>query len=252
MMRLDHAMAALCLLASLSALSACKADMETRQLEPSQPDPQAGVTPGHEPVDPAMTEEGIREHAGLEPKGQGELKPLPTENVRLRRRLDLDQLDASIRRVTGGLGWTEVRNGQEVNLFDELASTMGKPDFINSTSEDLDPSIIFQKFLGDAARTVCDRLTEQEVGLPLGQGERHLFIKISHKEDPRQVQDKALENLKALSLNFHGRFIQDDDDARLKSWSWLLESTLHTGATPEQAWRAVCVGMMTHPDFYMY
>lgn len=234
--------------------TACKGNIESTPVEGATKTPGA-YTPGHEPLDPTMTEEGLREHVGIKDKGEGVIKPLPTEQVRLRRRLDLDQLDASIRRVSGGIGWTEQRGSQEVNLFEELASTMGKPDFINATSEDLDPSIIFQKFLGDAARTVCDRVMERELALAPGQGERSLFITISPNEDPRQAKEKATQNIKALMLRFHGRYLGEQDseqDPRFKSWSWLLESSLHTGSSPAHAWRAVCVGMMTHPDFYMY
>lgn len=241
--------------AAALTLIACQGNIESKPVEGAPKAPSSYI-PGHEPLDPAMTEEGLREHVGIKDKGAGVVTPLPTEQVRLRRRLDLDQLDASIRRVSGGIGWTEMRNGQEINLFEDLASTMGKPDFINSTSEDLDPSIIFQKFLGDAARTVCDRVMEREVALAPGQGERSLFITISPNEDPRQAKDKAEQNIKALMLRFHGRYLGPEDDhaqdPRFKSWSWLLESSLHTGSSPAHAWRAVCVGMMTHPDFYMY
>ncbi|MFM2153047.1 MAG: hypothetical protein RL199_1482, partial [Pseudomonadota bacterium] len=63
-------------------------------------------------------------HADLLPE-EPPPPPLPADEppFRSRRRLDLDQLDASLRRVTG-FGWTEQRGSQEVNLFDELAASL--------------------------------------------------------------------------------------------------------------------------------
>ena len=39
--------------------------------------------------------------------------------------MDIDQLDTAIRQVTGGIGWTERRGNTTVNLFEELAGTLG-------------------------------------------------------------------------------------------------------------------------------
>ena len=37
--------------------------------------------------------------------------------------MNLDQLDRAIRQVSGGLFWSEIRNGQEQSLFDSLSAT---------------------------------------------------------------------------------------------------------------------------------
>jgi hypothetical protein len=71
---------------------------------------------------------------------------------RPRRRMNLEQLDRAIQQVSGGLMWSERRNNNDVNLFESLSSTLGKPDFIEQTHEDLTPSSLFIKFLDDAAR----------------------------------------------------------------------------------------------------
>ncbi|MEZ4467376.1 MAG: hypothetical protein R3F43_23755 [bacterium] len=62
--------------------------------------------------------------------------------------------------ASGGTGWTETRGATEVDLFEELAATLGRPDYVQVTTEDLDPSALFLKFLDDAARSVCARTVE--------------------------------------------------------------------------------------------
>ena len=165
---------------------------------------------------------------------------------RARRRMNIDQLDASIRRATG-LGWEA--NGQ--NLFEQFAPTLGKPDFVERTREDLDPSPIFQKFLDDAARSVCDRLVKGEPGSR--PADRVLFTavppgRVTGDPDPPAAVDA---NLRALILRFHGRKLAAGAP-ELDGWRWLYQSAYHVSASPEQTWRTICVGMITHPDFYLY
>jgi len=94
---------------------------------------------------------------GQEPVVEGE----PTKQVtvdpnapldRPLRRMHVDQLQASIERVTGGIRWTD---GDD-DLLEELAGTLGRPDYLEVTHEDLEPGLVFQKFLDDAAIAVCD------------------------------------------------------------------------------------------------
>ena len=196
--------------------------------------------PGPEPVE-------------LAPIGEGQvLPPLlgADEGVRPRRRMDLDQLSASIQEVTGGSGWTELQGDQEVDvLVDVLGPTLGYPDYIERTSEDLSTSVLFQKFLGDAARQVCAGTIGRELALPgstavlmLHAGPDQLW-----DEDP----DAIVANTSYLLLRFHGTRLEPGDP-RLDPWLWLYRSTEHTSGTAAAAWNAVCVGLITHPDFYTY
>jgi hypothetical protein len=63
--------------------------------------------------------------------------------------------------------------------------------------------------------------------------------------------DAIEENLRALLLRYHGHVLPVGSN-ELSPWMWLFESTQHTSGDPVAAWRAVCVGLMTHPDFYSY
>ena len=61
--------------------------------------------------------------------------PEADEGVRDRRRMDIPQLDAAMQVASGGIGWTEIRDGGEVvNLFERLAPTLGVPDYIERMS----------------------------------------------------------------------------------------------------------------------
>jgi hypothetical protein len=98
-------------------------------------------------------------------EGRADLRPEATSdpNGRPRRRLNVDQLANAVLQVSDGIGWYERQGNTDVDLFAQLASTLGKPDYIQNTEEDLEPTILFQKFLGDAAR-----LSLQEGGRPFG------------------------------------------------------------------------------------
>jgi hypothetical protein len=169
---------------------------------------------------------------------------------RARRRLDLDQLDRSFRVVTGGLGWTRGSGEREVNRLDELAATLGKPDFIETVDEDLSPSPMFSKFLDDAARSVCDRWLREDRSRPAET--RTFFTAIEPDASPAEAPEAARENVRRLLLRAHGRWSEDPADPALARWTRLLDVANERGLDAGAGWRAVCVGLFTHPDFYLY
>ena len=207
------------------------------------PSPTVSPSPSASPVDVPV---GVGDpHGGvlIPPEPPPEVEP------RARRRMDLDQLDHAIRQVTGGIGWTEMRGQTEVNLFVELAATLGKPDFLARTEEDLVPSAMFQKFLDDAARSSCQALMRDDPDRPTAA--RTFFIEAAPEDTLTNDREAVEKNLRALLLRFHGRRLAADD-AGLEPWTWFFSRAEHTGISPAGTWRAVCVSLMTHPDFYLY
>ena len=162
--------------------------------------------------------------------------------------MNLDQLDASMRLLMGGLQWSEVRGGVEVNLFEVFAETLGKPDFIESTDEDLSPSSLFLKFLNDAANQLCQARIEADLS---AEGEPRLLILAGADETIQSAPEAIEENLSALLLRFHGHALSPEDPL-FRHWRWLYESAEFVSGTPLVAWRSVCVALFTHPDFYSY
>jgi cytolysin (calcineurin-like family phosphatase) len=153
-----------------------------------------------------------------------------------------------MRAVTGGLYWTDDASSGEGGLFVELAGTLGVPDYAVRTAADLDPSLIFQKYLGDAARSVCWQLVERERSDPAS---RVLMKRVVPTDTWEAAPDKIDDNLKWLLLRFHGHATGDDTTA-LELWRWLFRSAALVSQDPVVAWRTVCVGLITHPDFYLY
>jgi len=198
-----------------------------------EPEPVV-VAPVAEPVDVGMSE-----------GDPSDLVPPPEPGERDRRRMDIDQLDTTIQQVTGGLYW---RVGT-VNQFEALSATLGKPDYQDRTAEDLAPSLLFQKFLGDAANSVCSELAT--VDPQRAQEARTLLTHVAETDTVESNPDGVDANLVALLLRYHGR-THEAGSEQLNTWRWLFESTTHVSNDPIAGWRAVCVGLITHPDFYTY
>lgn len=161
------------------------------------------------------------------------------------KRMDIDQLRISIQAATGGEGWVVDGDDQ----FEELARTLGKPDYFNLTSEDLEPAALFQKFLDDAARSVCYELAEKE--LEVAPESRVLMVHASPEDTYAASPEKIEANLSLLLKRYHGRHAEMGDPA-LKSFLWLYQSAEHVSQDPVKAWRTVCVGLIVHPAFYTY
>ena len=118
---------------------------------------------------------------------------------RARRRMNIDQLEAAFLRVSDGLNWTERRNGRDESLFGILAVTLGKPDYIQTTSEVLEPTALFQKFLDDAARQVCNKMVERDQSRA-----EPILVK-------RNLADNEInQHLSNLILRFHSRVLRED------------------------------------------
>lgn len=163
------------------------------------------------------------------------------------RRMNIDQLRASIEQATGGLSWTEEQEGEDVELFEQLAGSLGKPDYLSATEEELAPGLLFQKFLDDAAGSVCRDL----VAVDPGRAEPTFFVHATLDDTPSSNPEAIEENLRAALLRFHGRRLPAGDPA-LEPYKTLLSTVYADAADMRLAWRAVCVGLITHPDFYSY
>jgi len=180
-----------------------------------------------------------------------EAQPIPalpetdpeTNLLRTRRRMDVDQLDASLRRFSGGIGWM-VGNR---NRLQELAPTLGKPDYFEIVDEDLTPSAMFQKFLDDAARAVCAELMDSDPRR--APDDRTFFVDAEPSEGVVSAPAAARANLARLLLRAHGVRAEDPE---LQPWLSLMASLEEAGASPAEAWNTVCVGLLIHPDFFTY
>ena len=147
----------------------------------------------------------------------------------------------------------EVTTGQSWSRADQYAATLGQPDFDQVVQESNDISISFVKLAGDAAREVCRDAVNADLELET-QADRI----ISRDVDSMDPMDPSVErNIRYLVLRFHGIYITDDLDSRLDPWVSLIRSELpeepeeRLNQMPDR-WKAVCVGLISHPDFMTY
>lgn len=169
---------------------------------------------------------------------------LGLEPARPRRRMDVEQLDRSIERATGRR-WMSGTTA----LFESNARTLGVPDYLMATNEDLEISPLFTKFVDDAARSVCTSLVAEDADAAAA--DRIFFV---HAEPTAMLPADAAaidENLQYLLLRYHGRRIEDGG-ADLGVWRDLFADARAATDDPEEAWRTVCVALIDHPDFYTY
>lgn len=186
----------------------------------------------------------------VESKGTVDITPPAQDWGRDWRRMDLDQLKASIERVSGGVSWSSPTGRDNIDMFDDLASTLGKPDYLQATREDLEPSLLFQKFLKDAANAVCLGIIEEDGRR--NQSERQFVTELAWDDTWEGNPEGVKANLARLILRFHGRLITADTQ-EIEEWAWLFRSVSHvTDGNLAKSWNAVCVALMTHPDFYTY
>ncbi|MEM9067424.1 MAG: hypothetical protein AAGE52_02930 [Myxococcota bacterium] len=161
------------------------------------------------------------------------------EETRQVRRLTADQFFRSLTTVTG-----QVWSG-----YDRYANALGRPDLAEVTDEGRDLSVTFEKLVDDASRETCrnavvsDRTAEEQVIV------RH--VTLSDREPAALA-----ENLRYLFLRFLSVEITSNDDPRLQPWMELLTTAPAEGEFNDNAmefrWQAVCVGLVTHPDFLTY
>lgn len=178
-----------------------------------------------------------------------DLAPSDRRPGRDRKRMDIDQLASTIELATGGIRWTEGDGLTGDLMFEELSATLGKPDYALTTREDLSPSVIFEKFLEDAAASVCTKLIEHERDQTPGS---RTFLALAELEDTHESNPNAIaENIQLQLLRFHGRELSLDD-AELEEWVWLWRTVYSRTGETTAAWRATCAGLIMHPEFYTY
>lgn len=179
--------------------------------------------------------------------GPADLDPGPggpgggTHGGRVIRRLTADQLNRSLTVVTGET-WTD---------FDRYAGALGQPDLVEVTDEGLSPSVAFAKLVEDAARTTCDAAVERDLTRPAA--ERVILRHATPDDDDLPT---LVANVRYLYLRFHALDLAADDE-RLAPALGLLTAAPAAGGALSRAgriarWKALCVGLVTHPDFLTY
>lgn len=145
------------------------------------------------------------------------------------RRVSVAQFAASLE-VATGQRWPDVA---------QFANAMGEANFVETTEEDLGLTVAFEKFAQDAALYTCRAAVEAD----LRGGDTILRYASPDETDEEHLR----ENLRYLLLRFLGQDVATDSSS-LDPWLELVTSV----PLPAERWTAVCVGLITHPDFLAY
>lgn len=188
-------------------------------------------TPSSPPAAPEVSSTAI---------GEGDARPSPEATHRSIKRMSIAQLRRSMEAVSGGVEWST----PDESYWDIYGDTLGVADHQTRLRDNLDPSIMFQKFLDDAAVHTCREWLEREA-----EGWDRRFFTAA---EPDEVERDAVRaNLVHLRRLMHGRQ-STVDDAIITGLENVFDTVLVRTDDPLAAWKTVCVGLFTHPDFYAY
>lgn len=171
------------------------------------------------------------------------------------QRLSIRQLAQSMPVVLGGNTW--MTNSTTVG-FTSRSTTLGEPDYINEVEENLEPSALFMKFMGDAARDGCTRTANADGALAANA--KVLMRFVGPTDTVATNATKVDENLRYLKLRFHGVKVQPADTTSIAGLRTVFDSAVRGAAgtnTPnanhvKEGWRAVCVALLTAPEYHLY
>ena len=194
-------------------------------------DPSTGLEP---PFEGPTTE-------GVAPPEREVVGPAEHEATRRVRRLTADQFYRSLVTVTG----------QEWSSYERYADALGRPDLAEVTDEGRDLSVTFAKLVDDASRATCRAAVLADREVPAGEG-----TILRHVSASDRAPAALATNLRYLFLRFLSVELTSDDDPRLEPWMAVLTTPPAEGEFTDRAmedrWQAVCVGLVTHPDFLTY
>jgi hypothetical protein len=168
-------------------------------------------------------------------------------------RLSIAQLRGSLTTIFGNdlagqpITW-KVAAGNGLDVF---AGALGEPDYIISTDEDLEPSPLYLKFIDDAARDVCERALTADFGRT-DKASRALLRYVEKTDTVAGNPAGVDENLRYLLLRFHGVKVDSKDVATIAPLRSVFTQLATSGTEVKEGWRAVCVALVTAPEFHLY
>ncbi len=180
---------------------------------------------------------------------------------RAARRFDVDQFRAALERGLGAR-WTGPRTiltpsiptgprlVADADLLDFYAANFGRPDYVNTTAEVLEPTVIFVKLAQDAARAVCAEVVRLDGTRPAA--ERTVLLEVSSTDALPADEAAIRRNLSALALTLWGAEHAADSATVTGMLEVFRAATTAPATTPLDGWRAVCVDLTTDPHFWTY
>jgi hypothetical protein len=174
------------------------------------------------------------------------------------RRLTVSQLSRSLAIALGkdasgaDITW---KIGQ-ADGFTVTAGALGEPDYIQSTERALEPGLLYAKFVDDAARSGCDQALVAD-DARANKADRVLLRHVEWNETADSARPALEANMRYLKLRMHGIKLADDP-AAARPLVDLFDRASKGAAAPDAkgkavaGWRAVCVALITAPEFQLY
>ena len=139
------------------------------------------------------------------------------------------------------------------------ANALGEADYIGITEENLEASPMHLKFMADAARSGCNTAIKSDYRRP--NKTTQAIVRLAGLTDTLPGAKAAIDaNLRYLRLRFHGIKVDPTDDQSIAPYRTLFSQTLANSADAgvaaglhvQEAWRAVCVALLTAPEYHLY
>ncbi|HBU46948.1 MAG TPA: hypothetical protein DEB46_01435 [Myxococcales bacterium] len=170
-------------------------------------------------------------------KGPATLHPDDIVYGKIPRRLRVDQLRRTIPMLFNGLTWTDPSGNDQ---FATMVATLGEADYEERYEDEAAPSPLFAKFMDDMAGQVCGKAVALD----------------GQEPDPTQrilipFPNDIFKNLRFLRLKFHGIHVPEDSSVGLLELRELYRS-VQAETSALDGWNAVCVAMLTAPEFMTY
>jgi hypothetical protein len=183
---------------------------------------------------------------------------IPPESASTKR-LSIDMVSDSLPIIAGNnadgqpIGWTVDYHGKLFDALSVLSTTLGKPDYVELTEENRDPSALYIKFMTDMTRNVCGQMLNADYAKPEDAASRV----ITRFVDLQEFQDDATinANLRYLKLFFHAEWVDEGDDAGVSDLRGVFDYAIGLAAEGKEArtgWEAVCNALMSAPVFHLY
>lgn len=257
-------------LASLAvlALGACSAQRAAdERVAPQNNAPPAQTQGTTSVVDPTMLPAGHPVVPIADPQENGNHVGRPP------RRLSVDQLRASLLAVTG-YTWvgsrtipdpsaaSGTRNVPNADMLEALAATLGRADFLTTTSHAIDPAVTFSKLASDAARVACRQSVADDVR-QADASRRRLLREVEPTATLADGEPAVRSNISYMARRFWGRSLAANSGevtglvSVFRTASTTAEErdgsrVTRPAGTPADGWRAVCIAMATDPQFLTY
>ncbi|MEM1009277.1 MAG: hypothetical protein AAGJ35_09750, partial [Myxococcota bacterium] len=121
-----------------------------------------------------------------------------------------------------------------------LSRTLGQADYIYLTANNNEITPLFMKFMDDMASSLCHRAVARDLS---DKNTKKIIVLNERNID---------KTLRFLRLKFHNLYVPDNETKGIAAYRDFYDKVMFRTQDRKQAWQAVCLLMMTTPEFMVY